>query len=41
MKLLLAWIKKMLGVKSPSCRILGYEFEYDYIKAEMRKHYAE
>ena len=39
MKLALAWIKKMLGVRSPSCRILGYEFEYDYIKSEIGKRY--
>lgn len=34
MKLFIAWIKKHLGIKSPSAVILGYEYEYDYLKAE-------
>lgn len=34
MKLFIAWIKKHLGIKSPSAMILGYEYEYDYLKAE-------
>lgn len=34
MKLFIAWIKKHLGIKSPSTVILGYEYEYDYLRAE-------
>ena len=34
MNLFNAWIKKHLGIKSPSAMILGYEYEYDYLKAE-------
>jgi hypothetical protein len=33
MKLLIAWIKKKLEIQSPSTIILGYKYEYDYLKA--------
>lgn len=31
-KLFIAWIKKKLGIQSPS--IWGYKYEYDYLKAK-------
>ena len=37
MKLFIAWIKKRLGIKSPSTVILGYEYEYDYLKIERKR----
>lgn len=40
MKLIIlkAFIKKMLGIKSPSLCSLGkFEYEYDYLKAKMEK----
>ena len=36
MRLLLALLKKWLGVRSPSKINRGFEFEYDFIKAEKR-----
>ena len=36
-KLLIAWFKKEIAIKSPSARLLGYEYEYDYLKAEKQK----
>ena len=35
MKLLIAWVKKKLGIQSPSC--FGYEYEYDYLRAKTCK----
>ena len=32
MKLIIAWIKKLLGIQSPS--IFGYKYEYDYLTAK-------
>lgn len=37
MKLLIALVKKKLGIQSPSTIILGYKYEYDYLKATGRK----
>ena len=37
MKLFIAWIKKKLGIQSPS--IFGYKYEYDYLEAKYRKGY--
>ena len=34
-RLFIAWIKKKLGVQSPS--IFGYEYEYDYLKAKNKR----
>lgn len=31
---IIAQFKKRLGIKSPSAKVLGYEYEYDYLKAE-------
>jgi hypothetical protein len=33
-KLLIAWVKKKLGIQSPSTILLGYEYEHDYLKAK-------
>lgn len=32
MRLILAWIKKKLGIVSPSMYVTGYKFEYDYLR---------
>ena len=37
MRLFLAYIKKLLGIKSPSAMIIGYEYEYDLIKKGKKK----
>lgn len=34
MRLFIAWIKKKLGIQSPSTLIFGYQYEYDYLKAK-------
>lgn len=31
MKLIFAFIKKCLGIASPSVSILGYKYEWDYL----------
>lgn len=33
MRLFIAWIKKMLGIHSPSLMPIGYKYEYDYLKS--------
>ena len=30
MRLILAWIKKLLKIQSPSARYFGFDYEYDY-----------
>ena len=37
MRLFLAYIKKILGIRSPSGILNGYKYEYDMLKAERRK----
>lgn len=32
MRLIIAWLKKKLGIVSPSMYMTGYEFEYDYLR---------
>lgn len=34
-KLFIAWVKKKLGVQSPS--IFGYKYEYDYLRAKIKR----
>jgi hypothetical protein len=34
---LIAWIKKILGVASPSLVIEGYKYEYDFMKRNYRR----
>lgn len=34
MRLFIAWIKKKLGIQSPS--IWGYKYEYDYLRDKGR-----
>lgn len=36
-KLLIAWVKKKLGIQSPSINAFGYKYEYDYLKVKGRK----
>ena len=36
-KLFIAWVKKKLGIQSPSLRLLGYEYEYDYRRAKIKR----
>lgn len=36
MRLFIAWIKKKLGIQSPSAYINGYRYEYDYLKSQYR-----
>lgn len=36
MQLFLAWIKKILGIQSPSGLIRGYKYEYDMLKDKRR-----
>ena len=38
MKLFFAWIKKQLGIASPSLSGLGYLYEYDYLKKKPKKY---
>ena len=33
-RLIIAWIKKLLGIHSPSGALLGYDYEFDYLKAK-------
>lgn len=35
--MILALIKKLLGIRSPSALWHGYEFEYDWLKARRTK----
>ena len=35
--ILLALIKKILRIESPSCQWNGYKYEYDYIRDERRR----
>jgi hypothetical protein len=35
--MILAFIKKLLGIRSPSAEWHGYEFEYDWEKAKRRQ----
>lgn len=37
MRLFLAYIKKLLGIQSPSGILIGYKYEYDMLKAKRRK----
>lgn len=37
MKLIMARIKKLLGIQSPSTMLLGYRYEYDYLIAIKRQ----
>ena len=37
MNKILAWVKKKLGIQSPSAQPFGYKYEYDYLKAKGRK----
>lgn len=32
--MIIAFIKKLLGIRSPSAMCYGYEFYYDYLKAK-------
>lgn len=36
-RLIVAWAKKKLGIKSPSTMLFGYCYEYDYLKAKQNK----
>lgn len=37
MRLIVAWIKKRLGIQSPSCLMwFGYKYEYDYLATKKR-----
>lgn len=35
--LLKAWIKKLLGVASPSLHLMGYDYEFDYLMDKRKK----
>jgi hypothetical protein len=37
MNKILAWVKKKLGIQSPSTKSFGYNYEYDYLKVKGRK----
>lgn len=41
MRLFIAWIKKMLGIHSPSMSLIGYEYEYDYLKKKLKKNNSD
>jgi len=30
--LFIAWLKKIMGIQSPSACVTGYQYEYDYLK---------
>ena len=36
-KLFKAWIKKLLGVRSPSLHLMGYDYEFDYLMDKRKK----
>ena len=35
-KIIIAWLKKKLRIKSPSTMLLGFDYEYDYLKGEKK-----
>lgn len=39
-KILRARIKKILGIRSPSALARGFDYEYDYIKAEQKREHG-
>lgn len=36
-KMMKAWIQKMLGIRSPSCNAMGFDYEYDYLISKKEK----